>query len=143
MPDKLFLTTGIPACLFILSKNRDGEHRQEVMFIDARKLGQLASRLRVFHEEEKRGMCEGLNEKRLALFDQLPKPKLTKADRERIKYSSQRPAGCPERKQRQVPAMARQRNLSGRCPNFYLRLSLGCSKRLTRILYTGRNRRKV
>lgn len=25
MPDKLFLTTGIPACLFILSKNRDGK----------------------------------------------------------------------------------------------------------------------
>ncbi|WP_262891296.1 type I restriction-modification system subunit M [Adhaeribacter swui] len=59
MPDKLFLTTGIPACLFILSKNRDGrdgEHRQrqqEVLFIDARKLGQLASRrLRVFHDED-------------------------------------------------------------------------------------------
>ena len=59
MPDKLFLTTGIPACLFILSKNRDGrdgEHRQrqqEVLFIDARKLGQMASRrLRVFHDED-------------------------------------------------------------------------------------------
>jgi type I restriction enzyme M protein len=59
MPDKLFLTTGIPACLFILSKNRDGrdgEHRQrqqEVLFIDARKLGQMDSRrLRVFHDED-------------------------------------------------------------------------------------------
>lgn len=31
MPDKLFLTTGIPACLFILSKNwdgKDGTHRE-------------------------------------------------------------------------------------------------------------------
>ncbi|MDB5261532.1 MAG: methyltransferase [Adhaeribacter sp.] len=41
MPDKLFLTT---------------EHRQrqqEVLFIDARKLGQMASRrLRVFHDED-------------------------------------------------------------------------------------------
>jgi len=56
MPDKLFLTTGIPACLFILSKNRDGEHRerhQEVWFIDARKLGQMANcRLRVFPDKD-------------------------------------------------------------------------------------------
>ncbi|RYY70762.1 MAG: SAM-dependent DNA methyltransferase [Chitinophagaceae bacterium] len=59
MPDKLFLTTGIPACLFILSKNRDGkdgEHRErkkEILFIDARKLGHMVSRrLRVFEEED-------------------------------------------------------------------------------------------
>ncbi|MDQ2720448.1 MAG: type I restriction-modification system subunit M [Bacteroidota bacterium] len=58
MPDKLFLTTGIPACLFILSKNRDGKdgmHRErmnEILFIDARKLGKMVSRrLRVFEEE--------------------------------------------------------------------------------------------
>lgn len=50
MPDKLFLTTGIPACLFILSKNRDGkdgEHRErknQILFIDARKLGKMATR---------------------------------------------------------------------------------------------------
>ena len=57
MPDKLFMTTGIPACLFILSKNRDGkdgEHRErknEILFIDARKLGNMVSRrLRVFEE---------------------------------------------------------------------------------------------
>ncbi len=57
MPDKLFLTTGIPACLFILSKNRDGkdgEHRErkkEILFIDARKLGYIVNRrLRVFEE---------------------------------------------------------------------------------------------
>ena len=59
MPDKLFLTTGIPACLFILSKNRDGKdglHRErlnEILFIDARKLGHMVSRrLRVFEEED-------------------------------------------------------------------------------------------
>jgi type I restriction enzyme M protein len=59
MPDKLFLTTGIPACLFILSKNRDGKdglHRErmnEILFIDARKLGKMVSRrLRVFEEED-------------------------------------------------------------------------------------------
>jgi len=57
MPDKLFLTTGIPACLFILSKNRDGkdgEHRErknEILFIDARKLGKMATRrLRVLED---------------------------------------------------------------------------------------------
>lgn len=59
LPDKLFLTTGIPACLFILSKNRngkDGEHRErmnEVLFIDAAKMGAMASRkLRVFTDED-------------------------------------------------------------------------------------------
>lgn len=59
MPDKLFLTTGIPACIFILSKNRDGkdgEHRErkkEILFIDARKLGQMVTRrLRVFSDED-------------------------------------------------------------------------------------------
>ena len=59
MPDKLFLTVTIPACLFILSKNRDGkdgEHRErkkEILFIDARKLGQMVSRrLRVFKDAD-------------------------------------------------------------------------------------------
>src|SRR5690554_5155825 len=57
LPDKLFLTTGIPACLFILSKNRDGKdgtHRErnnEILFLDASKLGTMASRkLRVFSD---------------------------------------------------------------------------------------------
>lgn len=59
LPDKLFLTTGIPACLFILSKNRDGKdekHRErtnEILFIDASKLGKMMSRkLRVFEDDE-------------------------------------------------------------------------------------------
>ncbi len=59
LPDKLFLTTGIPACLFILSKNRDGRdglHRErsnEILFIDASKMGTMASRkLRVFSDED-------------------------------------------------------------------------------------------
>jgi len=59
LPDKLFLTTGIPACLFILSKNRNGKddtHRErndEILFIDASKMGQMASRkLRIFGDED-------------------------------------------------------------------------------------------
>jgi len=59
LPEKLFLTTGIPACLFILSKNRDGKdgfHRKrnnEILFIDSRKLGTMVSRkLRAFSEED-------------------------------------------------------------------------------------------
>jgi type I restriction enzyme M protein len=59
LPDKLFLTTGIPACIFFLSKNRDGKdgvHRKregEILFIDAAKLGTMASRkLRVFNNED-------------------------------------------------------------------------------------------
>jgi type I restriction enzyme M protein len=59
LPDKLFLTTGIPACLFILSKNRDGRdgiHRErtnQILFIDASKMGTMASRkLRVFSDDD-------------------------------------------------------------------------------------------
>jgi type I restriction enzyme M protein len=59
MPDKLFLTTGIPACIFILSKNRDGkdglhrERKNEILFIDARKLGHMVNRrLRVFEDAD-------------------------------------------------------------------------------------------
>lgn len=58
LPDKLFLTTGIPACIFFLSKNRDGsdgKHRNrqdEVLFIDASKMGEMASRkLRIFSDD--------------------------------------------------------------------------------------------
>lgn len=59
LPDKLFLTTGIPACIFILSKNRngkDGMHRErknEILFIDTSKMGTMESRkLRVFTDED-------------------------------------------------------------------------------------------
>jgi len=59
LPDKLFLTTGIPACIFFLSKNRDGndgKHRNrlgEILFIDASKLGEMESRkLRVFNDSD-------------------------------------------------------------------------------------------
>ena len=59
MPDKLFLTTGIPAALFFLSKNRNGlngthrERSNEILFIDASKLGEMATRrLRVFSDDD-------------------------------------------------------------------------------------------
>lgn len=48
MPDKLFFNTGIPVSLWFVSKGRGGnghrERRDEVLFIDARKLGTLESR---------------------------------------------------------------------------------------------------
>ncbi|CAM3685225.1 class I SAM-dependent DNA methyltransferase [Cohnella lubricantis] len=49
LPEKLFFTTGIPCCLFFLSKNRNGEkgyrvRNNEVLFIDARKKGVMVSR---------------------------------------------------------------------------------------------------
>lgn len=59
LPDKLFLTTGIPACIFIMSKNRDGrdgthrERKNEILFLDASKMGTMASRkLRVFTDAD-------------------------------------------------------------------------------------------
>lgn len=49
MPDRLFFGTGIPCCLWFLSKNRSGTHgyryrRDEILFIDARGLGQMVNR---------------------------------------------------------------------------------------------------
>ena len=48
LPDKLFFNTGIPACLWFLSKNRHGNgHRDrhgEVLFIDARGMGEMITR---------------------------------------------------------------------------------------------------
>lgn len=58
LPEKLFFTTGIPCCLFFLSKNRKGkkgfrERQNEILFVDARKLGSLVSRRqKAFSKEE-------------------------------------------------------------------------------------------
>lgn len=57
MPDRLFFNTGIPVSLWFVSKGRDEnghrERRDEVLFIDARKLGTMESRrLRVLTDED-------------------------------------------------------------------------------------------
>jgi type I restriction enzyme M protein len=58
LPDRLFSTTGIPACLFFLSKTRKGnknhrERKNEILFIDANKMGEMVSRkLRVLTDAE-------------------------------------------------------------------------------------------
>jgi type I restriction enzyme M protein len=48
LPERLFLNTGIPVCLWFLSKNRHGNghrpRRGEVLFIDARQLGRMETR---------------------------------------------------------------------------------------------------
>jgi type I restriction enzyme M protein len=49
MPGKLFFGTGIPACLWFLSKNRDGsngeqERSNRILFLDARDMGELVER---------------------------------------------------------------------------------------------------
>ncbi len=55
MPDKLFFNTGIPVALWFISKERHGnghrDRRGEVLFIDARRIGEMESRkLRVFSD---------------------------------------------------------------------------------------------
>ena len=56
LPPQLFLNTQIPACLWFLTpdKRSNGRNRRgETLFIDARKLGRLESRvLRVFDEAD-------------------------------------------------------------------------------------------
>jgi type I restriction enzyme M protein len=49
LPDKLFFGTGIPCCLWFLSRNRNGTYgyrarREEILFIDARQLGEMVNR---------------------------------------------------------------------------------------------------
>ena len=48
LPGQLFYSTQIPACLWFVSKDRDGErHRRrtgEILFIDAREMGQMVDR---------------------------------------------------------------------------------------------------
>jgi type I restriction enzyme M protein len=56
LPPQLFFNTQIPACLWFLAKDksRNGRSRKgEFLFIDARKLGRMESRvLRVFDDED-------------------------------------------------------------------------------------------
>ena len=57
LPDKLFYTTGIPACLWFVSRDRHNhkyrDRHNEVLFIDARKLGTMVTRkLRELTEKE-------------------------------------------------------------------------------------------
>lgn len=57
LPDKLFLNTGIPVCLWFVSKNRHGNGQRarkgELLFIDARRLGKMQTRkLRVLEDDE-------------------------------------------------------------------------------------------
>ncbi|HQU91073.1 MAG TPA: N-6 DNA methylase, partial [Pyrinomonadaceae bacterium] len=44
LPSQLFFNTQIPACLWFLSKNK-GKRKGEILFIDARKLGQMETRV--------------------------------------------------------------------------------------------------
>ncbi|WP_304303699.1 class I SAM-dependent DNA methyltransferase [Pseudacidovorax intermedius] len=56
LPPQLFFNTAIPACLWFLAKDkrRNGRDRRgEVLFVDARKLGRLSTRVnRVFDDED-------------------------------------------------------------------------------------------
>jgi type I restriction enzyme M protein len=63
LPPQLFVNTQIPACLWFLAKDKSGtvipgakkgrDRRGEVLFIDARKLGRMNTRVtRVFDEED-------------------------------------------------------------------------------------------
>lgn len=48
LPPNLFLNTGIPACLWFPTRDKTAhgrDRRGEVLFIDARKLGHLATRV--------------------------------------------------------------------------------------------------
>jgi type I restriction enzyme M protein len=56
LPPQLFLNTQIPACLWFLTRDKTAhgrDRRREVLFIDARKLGQMETRVhRVFSEAD-------------------------------------------------------------------------------------------
>ncbi|WP_254127011.1 N-6 DNA methylase [Aquihabitans sp. G128] len=57
MPEKLFFNTGIPVCLWFITKNRASgsgrDRRGEVLFIDARGLGHMETRtVRAFDDDD-------------------------------------------------------------------------------------------
>jgi type I restriction enzyme M protein len=63
LPDKLFFGTGIPACLWFLSRNRDGangeqERSDRILFLDARDMGELVERTKRVLEDDEIGRLE-------------------------------------------------------------------------------------
>ena len=65
LPAKLFFGTGIPACLWFLSKNRDGTNRHrkrmdEILFLDARNMGEMATTTQRVLSDEEIERLEGL-----------------------------------------------------------------------------------
>ncbi|MDT9000440.1 class I SAM-dependent DNA methyltransferase [Paucibacter sp. APW11] len=53
LPGQLFFNTQIPACLWFLAKSKPGARKGQVLFIDARKLGRMISRVQCeFADEE-------------------------------------------------------------------------------------------
>jgi type I restriction enzyme M protein len=57
LPDKLFYTTGIPVCVWILNRNK--KHSGQTLFIDGRKIGTMVNRrLREFTDEDIRKIAD-------------------------------------------------------------------------------------
>ena len=51
LPGQLFFNTQIPACLWFLTKKKHAERKGQVLFIDARKLGRMISRVQCEFED--------------------------------------------------------------------------------------------
>jgi type I restriction enzyme M protein len=61
LPGKLFLNTGIPACLWFINKSK--KRKGEILFIDARDMGELINRrLRVLRPEDIRRIADTYHE---------------------------------------------------------------------------------
>ena len=57
LPDKLFYSTGIPVCIWIMNRNK--AHKGKTLFIDGRKLGMMVTRrLRELTDEEIRKIAD-------------------------------------------------------------------------------------
>jgi len=81
LPEKLFLNAGIPVCLWFLAKNRAGnghrDRRGEVLFIDARTLGEMQTRtLRVLTDDNLHQIAstyhDWRNDKPADLYEDVP-----------------------------------------------------------------------
>jgi len=61
LPAKLFLNTGIPACLWFINKNK--KRKGEILFIDARDMGELINRrIRVLRPEDIRKIADAYHQ---------------------------------------------------------------------------------
>ena len=59
LPEKLFYTTGIPVCIWVLNRNK--KHKGKTLFIDGRTLGTMANRrLRELTEDDIRKIADTL-----------------------------------------------------------------------------------
>ncbi len=70
MPDRLFYSTGIPVCLWII--NKDKQQKGKTLFVDAREMGTMVSRrLREFTDEDIEKVAKAFDDFRVGELEEV------------------------------------------------------------------------